>query len=339
MGQNLRKSVFNFFVSEISRCVFSFIFHFSEKKVKLGIVVLPFEAETPSEMTLRSGDIIEMALHSTGLAGWSSGLNQATRELGCFPTHFVEEIKVEEKVEEIWYEPRNTLHMWGSNVNFTLGLGDSKARNTAELNETLFHMNESVIDVVITKFHTVILVKSGGVFTCGHGHGGRLGHGTEETILHPKHIESLKCYHCVAIAASNQHTVVLTEMGEVLTFGLNSFHQLGQMPVPESCTKPTHVYWNSLKGKKMVGVAASRFHTVMHTDYEVYAFGTNGGQMGFLKTDETIVTPKQISRLLRSQTKLRRLLLATGLHFVYSAMENFTSCRISFAGRSRMLEI
>lgn len=37
--------------------------------------------------------------------------------------------------------------------------------------------------VVMCKFHSVFLSVDGKVFTCGHGRGGRLGHGNEETLL------------------------------------------------------------------------------------------------------------------------------------------------------------
>ena len=33
------------------------------------------------------------------------------------------------------------------------------------------------------KFHSVFLSVDGRVFTCGHGRGGRLGHGNEKTLL------------------------------------------------------------------------------------------------------------------------------------------------------------
>jgi len=135
-----------------------------------------------------------------------------------------------------------------------LGLGDSKSRSTAEFNDTLYQLHQSIIDVVITKFHTVFLTEQGKVFTCGHGPGGRLGHGNEETILQPKRVEALSCYHCVSVAASNHHTLVLTEMGEVFTFGLNDFNQLGHLPSPisgSSTPTPTQIHNKNLKCKKV----------------------------------------------------------------------------------------
>ena len=40
---------------------------------------------------------------------------------------------------------------------------------------------DSYIQVVLSKFHSVFLAGDGRVFTCGHGHGGRLGHGDEQS--------------------------------------------------------------------------------------------------------------------------------------------------------------
>lgn len=37
--------------------------------------------------------------------------------------------------------------------------------------------------VVVCKFHSVFLSQKGHVYTCGHGQGGRLGHGDEQTYL------------------------------------------------------------------------------------------------------------------------------------------------------------
>lgn len=86
------------------------------------MVVLPFQAEQPRELTITPGDIIEMAHHPSGLTGWAIGLNKNTGDHGCYPMHFVEEIKDEEKVvDDVWYSPQNQVYLWGNNVNFTLG--------------------------------------------------------------------------------------------------------------------------------------------------------------------------------------------------------------------------
>lgn len=37
--------------------------------------------------------------------------------------------------------------------------------------------------VLMCKYHSVFVSSAGHVYTCGHGRGGRLGHGNEETIL------------------------------------------------------------------------------------------------------------------------------------------------------------
>lgn len=39
------------------------------------------------------------------------------------------------------------------------------------------------VKVVLCKFHSVFLSQKGQVYTCGHGQGGRLGHGDEQTYL------------------------------------------------------------------------------------------------------------------------------------------------------------
>lgn len=102
-----------------------------------------------------------MANYQSGLTGWAVGKNQNTGETGCYPAHFVEEIveKFQDEKDFVWYISQNTVHLWGNNSNFTNGLGDSKIRNTPEMNDTLFQNKHSVIDIVITKFHSVFLTE------------------------------------------------------------------------------------------------------------------------------------------------------------------------------------
>uniref|UniRef100_A0A8C2I533 Inhibitor of Bruton agammaglobulinemia tyrosine kinase n=1 Tax=Cyprinus carpio TaxID=7962 RepID=A0A8C2I533_CYPCA len=191
---------------------------------------------------------------------------------------------------------RNTdpteVYTWGSNTNFSLGHGNQESRQHPEIVDLFSRSRTYVKQVVLCKFHSVFLTQKGQVYTCGHGQGGRLGHGDEQTYLVPRMVEGLLSHHCSQIAAARDHTVVLTEEGYVYTFGLNTHHQLGLAPPP--------VTSKSLKGRSVIGVAAGRFHTVLWTRDAVYTVGLNGGQLGYLlepNGEKCVTVPRQVSAL------------------------------------------
>eukprot|EP00064_Thunnus_orientalis_P002646 superscaffoldBa00000200_g2653 len=172
------------------------------------------------------------------------------------------------------------VYTWGNNTNFSLGHGNQESRQHPELVDVFARTGVYIKQVVLCKFHSVFLSQKGQVFTCGHGQGGRLGHGDEQTYLVPRMVEGLMSHHCSQVAAAKDHTVVLTEEGYVYTFGLNTFHQLGLAPPPASAHVPKQVFSKTLKGRTVIGVAAGRFHTVLWTREAVYTMGLNGGQLG-----------------------------------------------------------
>ncbi|KAF1526758.1 Inhibitor of Bruton tyrosine kinase, partial [Eudyptes sclateri] len=192
------------------------------------------------------------------------------------------------------------VYTWGNNINFTLGHGGQQGKHHPELVD-LFPRNGMYIkQVVLCKFHSVFLSHKGQVYTCGHGQGGRLGHGDEQTCLVPRLVEGLAGHQCSQIAAAKDHTVVLTEDGYVYTFGLNTFHQLGILPPPTNCNVPRQVQAKNLKGRMVIGVAAGRFHTVLWTKEAVYTMGLNGGQLGYLldpNGEKCVTAPRQVSAL------------------------------------------
>uniref|UniRef100_A0A8C2SX95 Inhibitor of Bruton tyrosine kinase n=1 Tax=Coturnix japonica TaxID=93934 RepID=A0A8C2SX95_COTJA len=192
------------------------------------------------------------------------------------------------------------VYTWGNNINFTLGHGGQQSKHHPELVD-LFPRNSVYIkQVVLCKFHSVFLSHKGQIYTCGHGQGGRLGHGDEQTCLVPRLVEGLSSHHCSQIAAAKDHTVVLTEDGCVYTFGLNTFHQLGILPPPANCSVPRQVQAKNLKGRMVIGVAAGRFHTVLWTKEAVYTMGLNGGQLGYLldpNGEKCVTAPRQVSAL------------------------------------------
>ncbi|KAI4904062.1 hypothetical protein NFI96_033883 [Prochilodus magdalenae] len=199
---------------------------------------------------------------------------------------------------------RNTdpteVYTWGNNTNFTLGHGNQESRHHPEIVDLFARTGVYVKQVVLCKFHSVFLSQKGQVYTCGHGQGGRLGHGDEQTYLVPRMVEGLLSHHCSQIAAARDHTVVLTEEGYVYTFGLNTYHQLGLAPPPAASQVPKQVTSKSLKGRNVIGVAAGRFHTVLWTRDAVYTVGLNGGQLGYLldpNGEKCVTVPRQVSAL------------------------------------------
>ncbi|TDH12323.1 hypothetical protein EPR50_G00071040 [Perca flavescens] len=247
------------------------------------------------------------ALHRSAFYGQIHCLISLVKHGGLLSTHDKEGLSVldltmKDRPSHVVF--RNTdpteVYTWGNNTNFSLGHGNQESRQHPELVDVFARTGVYIKQVVLCKFHSVFLSQKGQVFTCGHGLGGRLGHGDEQTYLVPRMVEGLMSHHCSQVAAAKDHTVVLTEEGYVYTFGLNTFHQLGLAPPPASAYVPKQVFSKTLKGRTVIGVAAGRFHTVLWTREAVYTMGLNGGQLGYLldpNGEKCVTAPRQVSAL------------------------------------------
>ncbi|XP_041043858.1 inhibitor of Bruton tyrosine kinase isoform X1 [Carcharodon carcharias] len=192
------------------------------------------------------------------------------------------------------------VYTWGNNTNFTLGHGSQQSKHHPELVDFFSRSGIYIKEVVLCKFHSVFLSQKGQVYTCGHGQGGRLGHGDEQTYLVPRMVEGLASHRCSRMAAAKDHTIVLTEDGSIFTFGLNTYNQLGIAPPPANSSIPRQVQSKTLKGRTVIGVAVGRFHTVLWTREALYTMGLNGGQLGYLMDpngERCVLAPRQVSAL------------------------------------------
>ena len=171
-------------------------------------------------------------------------------------------------------------------------------------------------DVQLSKLHTAILTTDpeANLYVCGFGPGGRLGTGDETTRF------TFTCIHggglvgkkIISIGIGQNHTVAISSLGEVFTWGSNAFGQLGYS-VPSSSVKdeeplqllPRQIF-GPLKREIIVGTAASRTHTVVHTSTSLYTFGKNDGQLGLVDSDarslELQVTPRKVAAALFSSS-------------------------------------
>lgn len=111
---------------------------------------------------------------------------------------------------------------------------------------------------------------------------------TQYALLHVPQIPS----HIVAVAPGQDHTLALDSRGEVWTWGLGRFSQLGYVIEPHSSNVAVHVRSEEpiqpfprkvigpLKKETVVGVAACKTASVCWTVSDVFTWGTNNGQLG-----------------------------------------------------------
>ena len=106
-------------------------------------------------------------------------------------------------------------YVWGSNTNYTLGLGHEQVKTIPDINEFFRRENLKCQQVAISKFHSAFLTQNGAVYTCGHGRGGRLGHSHNESMLTPKIVKSLMEHKVTSISLGIDHSLFLTSSGQV----------------------------------------------------------------------------------------------------------------------------
>ncbi|XP_003426495.1 RCC1 domain-containing protein 1 [Nasonia vitripennis] len=94
------------------------------------------------------------------------------------------------------------------------------------------------IDVACGYDHTLLLAKDGGVYSVGMGTRGQLGHGDLEDCDEPKLIEALAGLKIVQISSGGWHSAVVTDQGDLYTWGWNNQGQLGHPDVENVVAVP-----------------------------------------------------------------------------------------------------
>ncbi|ODM15055.1 hypothetical protein SI65_09551 [Aspergillus cristatus] len=251
----------------------------------------------------------------------------------------------------------------GSNKNLNLGLGDQDDRQFPErvalerpehLLQRFFreyqeersddghNVSDSSTDLpvliknkpvkfqnmVMSKLHTAILTDDpeSNLFMCGFGPGGRLGTGDESTRFSFACIETggLAKKKVISIALGQDHSLAITEQGEIFSWGSNKFGQLGyNLPRAQNRddvpiqTTPRQIF-NPFKKEIIYGAAASAIHSVVFSSSGLYTFGKNEGQLGLVDSD---------ARSLEAQTTPRRVgasLFSAGIQMV-TAIDHATA--------------
>ncbi|OCH89259.1 hypothetical protein OBBRIDRAFT_842555 [Obba rivulosa] len=216
------------------------------------------------------------------------------------------------------------LFTWGANRNAALGLGDADDRAYPEqvviqpADGLPISKKESidvrfspirVREVAMSKLHTAVVTAESrsNLRVCGFGSGGRLGPGqhTQYSLVPLPQLSQT----VVSVALGQDHTLALTKSGEVFSWGLNRFSQLGypvELPagsaalgrLEEPIQSTARKIAGPLKGKSVKGVAACKTASACWTADEVYTWGTNSGQLGYDRAAQPVqIQPRKVTKV------------------------------------------
>ncbi|KAF4375904.1 hypothetical protein F8388_004994 [Cannabis sativa] len=168
----------------------------------------------------------------------------------------------------------NDVYIWGEGIGDGLlgggihRIGTTAVRMDALLPKTL--ESTAVLDpydIACGRQHAMLITKQKQLFSWGEGSGGKLGHGVEEDVSHPKLIDGLGGSKIELVACGELHTCAVT----LFTFGDGTFGALGHGD-RHSTAVPREV--ETLKGLRTVRTSCGVWHTAAVVEVST---GTSSG--------------------------------------------------------------
>ncbi|KAL6519004.1 hypothetical protein OROHE_017428 [Orobanche hederae] len=144
--------------------------------------------------------------------------------------------------------------------------------------------------------HAALVTKQGEIFSWGEESGGRLGHGVDADVLHPKLIDALSNTNIELVACGEYHSCAVTLSGDLYTWGNGHFGLLGHGNevsrwVPKRVNGP-------LEGIHVSSISCGPWHTAVVTSAgQLFTFGD--GTFGVLGhgNRESISKPREVESL------------------------------------------
>ncbi|XP_069702468.1 probable E3 ubiquitin-protein ligase HERC4 isoform X3 [Periplaneta americana] len=165
------------------------------------------------------------------------------------------------------------VYGWGKNTFGQLGLSDDNDRHFPSQLKTLRSIKVKYI--ACGEDFSVFLTKDGGVFTCGAGMYGQLGHGATGNEYLPRKVLELMGSVVTQIACGRRHTLAyVPSRGRVYAFGLGGAGQLGTRAT-QSASTPQVVLgpWVSPGGVPVVQADMESEHATNCVVRRIYSGG------------------------------------------------------------------
>jgi len=155
-----------------------------------------------------------------------------------------------------------------------------------------------VQDIACGGRHAALVTKQGEIFSWGEESGGRLGHGVDSDVLHPKLIDALSNTNIELVACGEYHTCAVTLSGDLYTWGdeTYNFGLLGHGNevshwVPKRVNGP-------LEGIHVSSISCGPWHTAVVTSSgQLFTFGD--GTFGVLGHGDrkSVSIPREVESL------------------------------------------
>jgi alpha-tubulin suppressor-like RCC1 family protein len=192
---------------------------------------------------------------------------------------------------------RGNIYSFGSGIYGQLGHGDEQNQSIPKMMDSEALKGEKIVQIEAGGGYSLLLTEDGGVFSFGLGAHGRLGHGDEQSVSTPKRIESdaLLGYRIVQVAAGASHSLLLTESGDVFSFGHGGAGRLGHGDTQDQWI-PKLIDPNSFRGRKIKQIAAGGDHSLAVSEEGiVFSFGEGRhGALGLKENSARQSVPQEI---------------------------------------------
>ncbi|XP_049804341.1 probable E3 ubiquitin-protein ligase HERC4 isoform X1 [Schistocerca nitens] len=165
------------------------------------------------------------------------------------------------------------VYGWGKNVFGQLGLNDDINKLYPTQLKTL--RSAKVKYIACGEDFSVFLTKDGGVFTCGSGTYGQLGHGSTCNEILPRKVMELMGSTVTQVTCGRRHTLALVpSRGRVYAFGLGGAGQLGTKAVLNATTPQVVLGpWVSPSGVSIIEPHEQSQHSQNCVVKRIYAGG------------------------------------------------------------------
>eukprot|EP00029_Vermamoeba_vermiformis_P013152 TRINITY_DN8072_c0_g1_i1.p1 TRINITY_DN8072_c0_g1~~TRINITY_DN8072_c0_g1_i1.p1 ORF type:complete len:340 (+),score=28.89 TRINITY_DN8072_c0_g1_i1:48-1067(+) len=189
----------------------------------------------------------------------------------------------------------NAVYAWGQCDSGQLGLCEDMGAEAhqSEPKEIGDLLNNKIIAIDANADQSFAVTNEGLVYSWGDGAKGQLGQGNRLPSFKPKLVEALVTKRIIAIATGFDHTLALSEDGDVYSWGSNSYGQLG-LGHEKSTSSPKFI--SAFKEKQVIRISAGgSFSAALTKEGYVYTWGWGfDGRLGHLDNKD-LSLPKKVA--------------------------------------------